>query len=133
MTQPTLFAATATHHPGHLSGAATGINRRAKLATCPRCRAAVLRCLDGDGLPATADPRPLTPAGELAALVAGRDTYDAWHVANTWVELEHRNHFTLAAPRRWPVLPGHACPGVVPDWSFLPTPPAPRQEDTCPF
>jgi hypothetical protein len=51
----------------------------AKLAT-HTCGQPVLTGLDSDlcAWPATVDPLPLTPTGEMLALLGGRTTYDYW-------------------------------------------------------
>lgn len=55
------------------------IGRTAKLLT-HECGAPVLSGLDSDlcAWPATVDPTPLTPTGEMLALLGGRTTYDYW-------------------------------------------------------
>jgi hypothetical protein len=60
-----------------------------------------------EGLPVHADPTPLTPIGELAALLAGRRTYD---LARR--ELWHRDRWRICR-REHPVVADHRC-GIPP-------------------
>ena len=57
---------------------ADGITRKARARRCPSCRAAVVRGLDHDrcALTVVVDPTPLSPAGELEALLLRRFTFD---------------------------------------------------------
>jgi hypothetical protein len=84
-------------------------SRLARGATCP-CGAHVLVGLDADraALLARVDPQPITPVGELSALLAGRFTYDAIRVGNR-LQLSLRRSSHIATPRVTPVLVEHRC------------------------
>jgi hypothetical protein len=85
-----------------------GVRRQAKAAECRRCGVAIMRGLDGDALAraVAVDVAPLSPAGELAALVAGRLTY-----ALAWVP--GRAAYEINA--RFPDMIEHQPPGTVPN------------------
>lgn len=72
-----------------------GVRRQARAVECRRCGATVMRGLDGDALaaPVAVDVAPLSSAGELAALVAGRRTY-----ALTWVPGRARYEIDIRFP-----------------------------------
>lgn len=84
---------------------------------CPRCGRDTVAGLSGNGkaagLEVTVDSRPLNPAGELAALVAGCAT---WTLHTTADELHPRPAHVIAArpagtvPRQT-VHASHVCPG----------------------
>lgn len=118
---------------GMTSGASTAVSRRASLGRCPACRGVILTGLDDDrcGLLARVDPAPLTTVGEVAALLAGRWTYDA-RLVDGRVRLDHRDQWKIRV-RPWPVLASHACPGVVPDFGWLPTPARADDPTEVPF
>lgn len=80
-------------------------------AACPRCRVLVVVGLDDDStaLTASVDPYPLDPVGETVALLTGRATYDAWPLPDGRVELTRRDRFSIAGPRRVPVVADHEC------------------------
>ena len=87
-----------------------GVTRGARTQPCPRkCGATVLAGLDADvcALTAFTDPQPISPLGEAAAVLDGRDTYDVW--GRFGVELDHRDATRIAGPRRWPVVAAHQC------------------------
>ena len=102
------------------------LGRQASATTCPRCHLTVLRGLDAAmcALTVLADPRRLSPAGEVAALRDGRDTY-----LLDGRELVPRKPWNI--PGRPPtttrtVLAEHRCHAPVPDhWHLPPAPPAP--------
>ncbi|WP_018350966.1 hypothetical protein [Longispora albida] len=85
--------------------------------TCPRCRVLVLAGV-AEGVPVHADPQPVTPAGELDAVLAGRSTYsivgrelvrrDAGRAASLSgaVVVDHQCGQPIAA--------GHHAPAVLP-------------------
>ena len=56
----------------------TGAMRKAQKRRCPTCRRQVWRGIDREfgGLSRDCDPQPLTVAGEVAALMDGRITFD---------------------------------------------------------
>lgn len=87
---------------------------RARLSPCPHCRAATIRGLTEPPAAWTAitDPVPLTPPAELAALAAGKFTYDLVTIASR-PQLIHRDQHRILT-RDWPVLATHQCPGPVP-------------------
>lgn len=74
------------------------------LTVCAGCRTPILAVTVG-GLDRHIDLTPLTDAGELAALLAGRATYDlrGEHLIRRYVER------VAAGRRELPVLAGHAC------------------------
>jgi hypothetical protein len=106
--------------------APTGLSRTARVRIHP-CHAPILAGLDGDAcaLPVMVDPYPLTPAGEVWALTAGRVTYHLLRGA-----LDPRNRWSIpghppTADR--PVLAAHRCSEPVPPEHRLPpVPAAPR-------
>lgn len=51
------------------------LTRTAKPRRCPTCRQMILAAIDDLGFDAWADPRPVTPLGELQALTSGRRTW----------------------------------------------------------
>jgi hypothetical protein len=59
------------------------------------------------GLDRHVDPAPLTPAGELAALLAGRPTYNL--AGPNREHLIRRTVHHIHAPRRHPVVADHTC------------------------
>lgn len=105
------------------------LHRRAATTTCRRCGMVVLRGLDADrcAFEVLADPRRLSPAGEVAALRDDRRTYLLDHG-----ELCRRNHWNI--PGRPPtdtrtVLAEHRCGAPVPDdWHLPAAPPPPTRE-----
>lgn len=72
-----------------------GVRRAARAAACRRCGVSVMRGLDADMAAAAVavDVQPLSPAGELAALLAGRRTY-----ALTWVAGRARYEIDVRFP-----------------------------------
>jgi hypothetical protein len=88
---------------------ADGTRRTVRTVTC-RCGAAVLAGLDADrcALAVLVDPAPVDVRGEALAVLAGRSTYDLHGL-----ELDRRDVWRLAGPRRAPVLAEHRC-GAVP-------------------
>ena len=101
--------------------------RKAKATACKQCGAHIAVGLDDDqcALPAAADPTPLTWAGELAARLNGRRTYE---IAAR--ELWHRYREQLRRPAPDPVLPEHRCNDPVPTTWLQPVPPLIRDEVT---
>lgn len=74
------------------------------LTACHRCRLPLLAATVG-GLDRHIDPQPLQQAGELAALLAGRTTYDLRGEL-----LIRRTRWRIAGGRRdLPVLAEHYC------------------------
>lgn len=96
-----------------------GYGRRARVTSCPRCHAAVLRGLTEEpcSVLATADLAPLSNLGEAMALLADRTTYDLAYRGGR-LELDIRDHDHIAGsppegPDWWrargDVLAGHRC------------------------
>lgn len=80
-------------------------------APCPRCGTPVIAGGPRTVLPAVCDATPLTPLGELRAVVAGRWTWTWWTIPDT---LHPRDPFVIrhrpAGSRpRMHVLADHAC------------------------
>lgn len=125
MTAEPLF--TAPSDPAYRDG--SRLHRAATPTTCRACGAIVLRGLDADAcaFTALADPRPVTAAGEVAALRDGRRTYDL-----DGRELSARDRWSIPGrpptPRR-PVLAAHRCHSPLPATWLAPAPdPAPDKE-----
>lgn len=76
--------------------------------TCRHCRRPILAATIG-GLDRHLDLVQLTPAGELAALLAGRATFT---LRGDLLARRTVHHIRGGSPT--PVLPEHACPGVDP-------------------
>lgn len=78
----------------------------AKQDTCPRCRQPTLAALDA-GIPARVDIQAIDQAGELAALLDNKWTYEH----TTWGSLIHRDATRIAAgPPRGTIHAQHKCP-----------------------
>ena len=118
-----------------------GTTRRATPRPCPRCRRLVIVGLDDDrcAMTATVDPQPLTPAGELSALLTGRPTYTLTPQRNAYT-LNRRDQFAIAAKpagtlRNADVVAAHEC--GAPELDAAPTripPPMKQRTNTdCPF
>lgn len=60
-----------------------GVRRSARAGACRRCGAMIMSGLDADraGWAVAVDPYPLSGAGELAALLTGRQTYSLIWIA----------------------------------------------------
>ena len=88
------------------------VRRRAKL-TKHKCGADVVVGLDAPAcaLVATCDPYPVSNAGEVEALRAGRRTYLVW-----WGELDPRDRWNIAGKPAdiTTVLVEHSCGDTVP-------------------
>lgn len=89
------------------------IGRKAREAKCQRCGSSVLCGLDGDRVAyvATVDPTPLTNAGELAALIAGKRTYTLSWCGDSY-EIDLRTQFHIAgtsAENHGRVVADHVC------------------------
>jgi hypothetical protein len=83
------------------------ITTRPGLIHCRTCRRPVLAATVG-GLDRHIDPVPLTEPGELAALLAGRPTYD---LAGSMADhlIRRTVHHIRAGARRLPVVALHDC------------------------
>jgi hypothetical protein len=75
-----------------------GVNRRARLRACPRCRAVCLEGLDDDRCAGMArvDPVPLSVLGEVAALMDGLATYEL-HTPGGRLTLDYRDSWCVQA------------------------------------
>jgi hypothetical protein len=103
----------------------TGLTRNAGLRVHKPCRARCLAGIDDSGFDTWCDPHPLTPDGELAALLEGRPTYDV-SGRQLCIRRSRRIAYFPAAAR--PVLATHVCGHPIPDgWRLPPAPPAPRR------
>lgn len=80
------------------------------LMTCPRCNKAVLAATVR-GLDVHVDTACLNDAGELAALLSGRKTYEL--VAQDYLSVRRPRDIAAGPPRR-PVLADHACRATPP-------------------
>ena len=85
------------------------IGETAVWRACPRCRRHVLTAVV-DGLLTNCDPENLTVAGELAARLQDRMTFDV-HVYGLprCMHFEYRHLDRIKAPRRYPVVAEHRC------------------------
>lgn len=74
----------------------TGATRAAKAVSCPRCRSPVMRglCADWGGYSIDADPGPLSPMGEVLALLSGRGTFELRWLGDHY-EIDRRDHFRI--------------------------------------
>jgi hypothetical protein len=73
--------------------------RRARVVGCKQCGEPVFRGLDADiaALEVCTDVRPLNAAGELAALIAGRATFElTWERGRGRYELRRRDQWQIA-------------------------------------
>jgi hypothetical protein len=75
------------------------------LKTCARCEARILTGL-AEGIHAYVDLTPVTTAGEIAALLAGRETYTLRRYGLIRRDVYRRTDPALATP----VLADHDCP-----------------------
>lgn len=75
-----------------------GISRRARPHACPNCHALTIVGLDHDrsALTVRADPSPLSPAGELIALLTGRPTYSLHPHGNRY-EINPRSQWAITS------------------------------------
>jgi hypothetical protein len=119
MTLTTWMARVLADRDGASPGA-----RYAAPRLCLTCGAWTLVGLDDDTLAFTArvDPTPLTPAGELACVLAGRPTYDLIRRGTRRVLDARDDHALRARPpavpgARYDVLPAHRCHQPVPGTS----------------
>jgi hypothetical protein len=96
--------------PAWLEAAVGDVWRSARLRRCARCQAPILAGLDATmaAVAVRADPTPLTPLGEAAALLGGRATFDLSDVAGR-KELTYRYCDQISGLRRYPVLAAHEC------------------------
>lgn len=100
--------------PGHWD---TATNSR-----CPVCGNPVIRGLDAPvaAFTAKADPGHLDPAGELAALLAGRRTYRLWSTPKVTLRLRDHWQITGHPAGTVPVVAEHRCHEPL---GTIPTPP----------
>lgn len=92
-----------------------GVTRAARIGSCRRCQADVIRGLDGDlaAWSATADVAEIDEYGEYLALLAHRMTYNLVRYSGRW-ELNGRGFSQLRHPRRSAVVPAHRCGARIP-------------------
>lgn len=96
-----------------LTGHPTG--RGVKATHCPSCKTPILAGLDQDtcAIRATVDWTPLNPAGELAALLAGRRTYRLDLQPGGNPKLTRRTPADIRRPiKKWmraDIVPAHQC------------------------
>lgn len=108
---------------GHL------VTQPAKLATCSRCGALTLTAITG-GLTTVIDPCPLEIAQEIAALMAGKATFDLVPVGCR-LFIEWRDITRMRAPRLHAVVTVHQCAGAT--QKPVPVPAAAPPPDEPPF
>jgi hypothetical protein len=91
---------------------ADGTTRVARGRRCRTCREYTLAGLDANrcALPVAVDVDPLSPRGEVAAVLSGRTTYSLRLLADQ-LELDRRGAFEIRSGRteRLDVLPRHVC------------------------
>lgn len=103
--------------------------RRATLGRCPGCKAPILAGTDSDGLPAKAEPTPITRSTELELFLAGWTSY-----AVEDGELVTRDRWRIRRPARHPVVPAHRCGLLLPAERLAPNAPSPSvSHDQPPF
>lgn len=106
--------------------------RRSFETVCQACWAYTLTGLDADALAftVTVDDTPLTRAGELLAVLAGRSTYSR----DIRGELSHRDRYALRSPSPDPVHATHIHDQPLPSAWLAPTPrttaPTPTTEES---
>lgn len=94
-----------------------GVRRAARAEACPSCGQTTMRGLDGDvaAFAVRVDVRPLSQAGELAALVAGRRTYALrWIAGRARYEIDTRDpinieHEPAGSKMNLDVVVTHSC------------------------
>lgn len=88
---------------------ADGVTRRARLTRCRRCGAMVFAGLDHDkvALAVRVDPTPLSPVGELSALLTGRVTYELSRGDGYRIDERRAGH--IGKPTKADVVAEHAC------------------------
>ena len=89
----------------------SGNSDRARPRRCPACNSPVLIGLDNNvaAFRAVADPTPLDRAGEVAALLTGRDTYRLTDPPRVSLRRRDRWQITGQPADQVTVLPAHAC------------------------
>lgn len=94
-----------------------GVRRAARASTCPGCGRTTMRGLDADvaAFPVRVDAYPLSPAGELSALLGGRATYALrWVPGRGRYEIDRRapvniEHEPPGSTMNLDVVVGHSC------------------------
>ena len=110
---------------------------------CPRCRAPIISGTDADycALIIQADTTPLSPAGEMVALLGGRTTYTLEQPLAGCARLFRRNPSRIARQkpgtpdkpwRKYDVLARHQCGHQIPDTLTIPTMLAPQNQEINP-
>ena len=112
MTATKIIPEWLKRHIEATTGAPLGA-RKASGTRCRRCHARLLTGLDHDlcAGQALVDPFPLTPMGELLALLAGRPTYRLVPAGHGRFELDYRDEWQIAnkPPGKFDVLAAHKC------------------------
>lgn len=87
------------------------VSRNARRIACPRCHAWTLRGLDSDmcAIDARVDLVPLSPVGEVVALLANLGTWRLTRSANKW-RLDPRDPETIKAVPAGTVIGGDVVP-----------------------
>lgn len=107
------------------------VGRRAHATRCRYCPCSILVGLDGDRCAwvARVDPLPLSPIGEVLAILGGRRTY-ALHAGIGRLELVARDRWQIEgapAGTRYDVVAAHVCGAVplpqAPSVNRMPEPP----------
>lgn len=83
------------------------ITTPARAATCNACGSTVIHAVTG-GLTTITDTTPLSVNEEIAAILAGRSTFDL-QTAGNQLYLEWRDVTRIRAGRNYPVLAIHGC------------------------
>ena len=108
------------------------ITQPAKPGKCTRCGALILTAISG-GLTTVTGPQSLTINQEIAALIAGRATFDLVVTGHS-VFLEWRDLTRIRTGRRYTVVAIHECPlGATPGTRPLPVAATPPLPDDPPF
>ena len=111
----------------------SGNSDRARPRRCPACNAPVLVGLDDTicAFRAVVDPTPLDRAGEVAALITGRDTYRLTDPPQQRLRRRDRWQILGRPADTTTVLPAHACGAPL---APMPTPAVDRSSsDRVPF
>jgi hypothetical protein len=112
---------------------ASGNSDRARPRHCPACNAPVLIGLDDTvaAFRAVVDPTPLDRAGEVQALITGRDTYRLTEPPAPRLRRRDRWQILGRPADTTTVLPAHACGAPL---APMPTPAVDRSTaSVCPY
>lgn len=102
---------------------------------CPQCRQPTHHGPDAPnlGIPTRTDTTPLTRAGELAALLDGRKTYEISRTPRGRTEISYRDHWRINRSQHPTVVATHICGHPTPREWAAPQPPTPSRHDTPPY